>query len=165
MSLFPSAKRSKSRSKSARIFTPAWGLGSWHSHRQGRRRSASRGFQSRARFLAGRKTRSHRISQGDGKAAIGRPLSPNSSRTTWPTGARARLPRRSSKALPILGKDGTLAKIQVNNPGAGHVFAKTGTFGSEDKLNGKMMLNGKGLAASSSPQADKSSPSPPTSIT
>jgi N-acyl-D-amino-acid deacylase len=50
------------------------------------------------------------------------------------------------KAMPILGKDGTLAKIQVNNPGAGHVFAKTGTFGSEDKLNGKMMLNGKGLA-------------------
>jgi N-acyl-D-amino-acid deacylase len=49
-------------------------------------------------------------------------------------------------ALPILGKDGTLAKIQTNSPGAGHVFAKTGTFGSEDKLNGKMMLNGKGLA-------------------
>jgi len=50
------------------------------------------------------------------------------------------------KGLPILGKDGTLAKIQTNSPGAGHVFAKTGTFGSEDKLNGKMMLNGKGLA-------------------
>jgi len=50
------------------------------------------------------------------------------------------------KALPILGKDGTLAKIQTNSPGAGHVFAKTGTFGSEDKLRGKMMLNGKGLA-------------------
>jgi len=50
------------------------------------------------------------------------------------------------KALPILGRDGTLAKIQVNSPGAGHVFAKTGTFGSEDKLNSKMMLNGKGLA-------------------
>lgn len=49
-------------------------------------------------------------------------------------------------ALPILGKDGTLAKIQTSNPGAGHVFAKTGTFGSEDRLNGKMMLNGKGLA-------------------
>lgn len=49
------------------------------------------------------------------------------------------------KALPILGKDGTLAKIQTNSPGAGHVFAKTGTFGSEDKLNGKMMLNAKGL--------------------
>jgi N-acyl-D-amino-acid deacylase len=50
------------------------------------------------------------------------------------------------KALPILGKDGTLAKIQTANPGAGHVFAKTGTFGSEDRVNGKLMLNGKGLA-------------------
>jgi len=49
-------------------------------------------------------------------------------------------------ALPVLGKDGTLAKIQKDNPGAGHVFAKTGTFGSEDKLNGRGMLNGKGLA-------------------
>jgi len=50
------------------------------------------------------------------------------------------------KALPILGKDGTLAKIQTANPAAGHVFAKTGTFGSDDKLNGRLMLNGKGLA-------------------
>ena len=50
------------------------------------------------------------------------------------------------RALPILGKDGTLAKIQQQNPGAGHVFAKTGTYGSDDRLNGKMMLNGKGLA-------------------
>ena len=50
------------------------------------------------------------------------------------------------KALPILGKDGTLAKIQTTNPGAGHVFAKTGTFGSDDKINSKLMLNGKGLA-------------------
>jgi len=49
-------------------------------------------------------------------------------------------------ALPILGKDGTLAKIQTASPGAGHVFAKTGTYGSEDRLNGKLMLNGKGLA-------------------
>jgi PBP4 family serine-type D-alanyl-D-alanine carboxypeptidase len=49
-------------------------------------------------------------------------------------------------ALPILGKDGTLAKIQVNSPAAGHVFAKTGTFGVEDKLNSRLMLNGKGLA-------------------
>jgi len=50
------------------------------------------------------------------------------------------------KALPVLGKDGTLATIQKNSAGAGHVFAKTGTFGSEDKLNGKGMLNAKGLA-------------------
>jgi PBP4 family serine-type D-alanyl-D-alanine carboxypeptidase len=50
------------------------------------------------------------------------------------------------KALPILGKDGTLAKIQTGSSGAGHVFAKTGTFDSEDRVNGKLMLNGKGLA-------------------
>lgn len=48
--------------------------------------------------------------------------------------------------LPILGKDGTLAKIQKDSPGAGHVFAKTGTFAAEDKLNLRLMLNGKGLA-------------------
>lgn len=48
--------------------------------------------------------------------------------------------------LPILGKDGTLAKIQKDNLGAGHVFAKTGTFASEDRLNLRLMLNGKGLA-------------------
>ena len=50
------------------------------------------------------------------------------------------------RSLPILGKDGTLAKIQTTNPGAGYVFAKTGTFGSDDRVNSKMMLNGKGLA-------------------
>jgi PBP4 family serine-type D-alanyl-D-alanine carboxypeptidase len=48
--------------------------------------------------------------------------------------------------LPILGKDGTLAKIQVDTSAAGHVYAKTGTFGAEDKLNSRLMLNGKGLA-------------------
>jgi PBP4 family serine-type D-alanyl-D-alanine carboxypeptidase len=50
------------------------------------------------------------------------------------------------RGLPILGKDGTLAKIQRDNPGAGHVFAKTGTYSTEDKLNSRLMLNGKGLA-------------------
>jgi PBP4 family serine-type D-alanyl-D-alanine carboxypeptidase len=50
------------------------------------------------------------------------------------------------KALPILGRDGTLSDIQTNSPAAGHVFAKTGTFGSTDMLNNKLMLNGKGLA-------------------
>lgn len=57
--------------------------------------------------------------------------------------------------LPILGKDGTLAKIQVDNPAAGHVFAKTGTFGSEDKLNSRLMLNGKGLAGYIQTQSGK----------
>jgi N-acyl-D-amino-acid deacylase len=48
--------------------------------------------------------------------------------------------------MPILGKDGTLVKIQVNSPAAGHVHAKTGTYGLYDALNKKLMVTGKGLA-------------------
>lgn len=50
------------------------------------------------------------------------------------------------KALPILGRDGTLFKIQKDSPAAGNVFAKTGTFGDLDQLNRKLMLTAKGLA-------------------
>ena len=50
------------------------------------------------------------------------------------------------RALPVLGRDGTLAAIQVQSPAAGHVFAKTGTFGSYDPLHRRTLVNGKGLA-------------------
>src|SRR5215471_5728745 len=50
------------------------------------------------------------------------------------------------RGLPILGKDGTLVKIQRQSPAAGHVHAKTGTYGTYDALNKKMMVTGKGLA-------------------
>jgi N-acyl-D-amino-acid deacylase len=50
------------------------------------------------------------------------------------------------KALPILGRDGTLAKIGVDSAAAGHVLAKTGTYGSYNALNKTLMLDGKGLA-------------------
>lgn len=50
------------------------------------------------------------------------------------------------KALPILGRDGTLWNIEVNSPAAGHVMAKTGTFAAYDALNKNLMLTGKGLA-------------------
>jgi N-acyl-D-amino-acid deacylase len=50
------------------------------------------------------------------------------------------------RGMPILGKDGTLVKIQVHSPAAGHVHAKTGTYGSYDALNKKLMVSGKGLA-------------------
>ncbi|MGA8221543.1 MAG: D-alanyl-D-alanine carboxypeptidase/D-alanyl-D-alanine-endopeptidase [Candidatus Acidiferrales bacterium] len=50
------------------------------------------------------------------------------------------------QSLPILGRDGTLAKIEVNSPAAGHVFAKTGTYGSYNALDKTLMLDGKGLA-------------------
>jgi PBP4 family serine-type D-alanyl-D-alanine carboxypeptidase len=50
------------------------------------------------------------------------------------------------RALPILGRDGTLVKIQVQSPAAGQVHAKTGTFGTSDLLNRRGMITGKGLA-------------------
>ncbi|MGA7340694.1 MAG: D-alanyl-D-alanine carboxypeptidase/D-alanyl-D-alanine-endopeptidase [Terracidiphilus sp.] len=50
------------------------------------------------------------------------------------------------RALPVLGRDGTLVKIQAGDPAAGHVFAKTGTFEAIDLLNNRFMLVGKGLA-------------------
>ena len=50
------------------------------------------------------------------------------------------------RALPVLGRDGTLVKIQKDSPAAGHVFAKTGTDVRYDALNKKFMVTGKGLA-------------------
>lgn len=49
-------------------------------------------------------------------------------------------------ALPVLGRDGTLAMIQPQSPAAGHVFAKTGTFIVGDPLNRMLLVTGKGLA-------------------
>jgi dihydroorotase/N-acyl-D-amino-acid deacylase len=105
------------------------------------------GFASERAFLQEAKLDLSGISQGDGAGGDWADLfSPDfmcSYLTYWTT--RPDYPV-FFKALPILGKDGTLAKIQTANPGAGHVFAKTGTLGSEDRLNANMMLNGKGLA-------------------
>ena len=49
-------------------------------------------------------------------------------------------------ALPVLGRDGTLAKIQVESAAAGQVHGKTGTFGDSDLLNRGQMVTAKGLA-------------------
>lgn len=50
------------------------------------------------------------------------------------------------RALPILGRDGTLWNVQTASPAAGKVFAKTGTLGGYDALNRRMLLGAKGLA-------------------
>ena len=50
------------------------------------------------------------------------------------------------RGLPVLGRDGTLAKIETNSPAAGHVFAKTGTYFVQDSLNKNLLVTGKGLA-------------------
>lgn len=50
------------------------------------------------------------------------------------------------RALPILGKDGTLHKIQTESPAAGNVFAKTGTWIEGDLLNQDIFVSSKALA-------------------
>jgi D-alanyl-D-alanine carboxypeptidase/D-alanyl-D-alanine-endopeptidase (penicillin-binding protein 4) len=50
-------------------------------------------------------------------------------------------------ALPILGRDGTLAtSVSADSPARGHVRAKTGTFYVSDGLSGKTILTSKALA-------------------
>ncbi len=49
------------------------------------------------------------------------------------------------RALPVLGRDGTLAAIQVGSPAAGNISAKTGTYGKFDALNRRQTVDGKAL--------------------
>jgi D-alanyl-D-alanine carboxypeptidase/D-alanyl-D-alanine-endopeptidase (penicillin-binding protein 4) len=50
-------------------------------------------------------------------------------------------------ALPILGRDGTLARsIAPDSPVRGHVHAKTGTYWVDNELDGKAVLISKALA-------------------
>jgi len=65
-----------------------------------------------------------------------------------------------SQASRFSAKDGSLRTIRQNfTPADGNVFANNGTFGSEDRLNGRMMLNGKGLAGHVITKDGKNSPS------
>jgi len=50
-------------------------------------------------------------------------------------------------ALPILGRDGTLAKaVAADSPARGHAHAKTGTYYVENALDGTTVLTSKALA-------------------
>lgn len=50
-------------------------------------------------------------------------------------------------ALPILGRDGTLAKaVPSDSPARGHAHAKTGTYFVKNELDGKIVLTSKALA-------------------
>jgi PBP4 family serine-type D-alanyl-D-alanine carboxypeptidase len=66
------------------------------------------------------------------------------------------------KALPVLGKDGTLADIQTDSPAAGHVHAKTGTLGGTDLLHHSLMITGKATAGTSTEKTAGAPPSPRT---
>ena len=55
--------------------------------------------------------------------------------------------RAYDDALPVLGRDGTLAKaVASDSPARGHVRAKTGTYTVGNDLLGKTVLTAKALA-------------------
>jgi D-alanyl-D-alanine carboxypeptidase/D-alanyl-D-alanine-endopeptidase (penicillin-binding protein 4) len=51
-----------------------------------------------------------------------------------------------ARALPVLGRDGTLSTEMRDSPAAGHIAAKTGTARLYNALNRSALLAGKGLA-------------------
>jgi D-alanyl-D-alanine carboxypeptidase/D-alanyl-D-alanine-endopeptidase (penicillin-binding protein 4) len=50
------------------------------------------------------------------------------------------------RALPVLGRDGTLSDVQSGSPAVGHVRAKTGTSAAGDRLHHSYVLTSKALA-------------------
>ena len=52
---------------------------------------------------------------------------------------------RWKATLPILGVDGSLAKVQQNSAAKGKVWAKTGTLGQQDLFNDRLLLPVKAL--------------------
>ncbi len=52
---------------------------------------------------------------------------------------------RFRAALPILGRDGSLATVVPNSPAAEHVTAKTGTLAGGDDLNDRLIIQAKAL--------------------
>ena len=110
----------------------------------GSRRAAS-GLRRRTRFPPARRLDLIAAAQGDG--AVERPAR-STRRRSWcsisRTWRRARTRAQFRRALPILGRDGTLWNIQPQSPAAGKVFAKTGTFSLFDPLNRRHDHHGKG---------------------
>ena len=50
-------------------------------------------------------------------------------------------------ALPVLGRDGTLAgAVSADSPARGHAHAKTGTYTVDNGLDGKTVMTSKALA-------------------
>lgn len=50
-------------------------------------------------------------------------------------------------ARPISGRDGSLAEVATDSPAVGHVFVKTGTVASRDRLNNRIVLTVHTLAS------------------
>jgi D-alanyl-D-alanine carboxypeptidase/D-alanyl-D-alanine-endopeptidase (penicillin-binding protein 4) len=111
--------------------------------------SAEAGQQGLAlehRFLANAGLNPETVSQLDGEGGVGSAFSPEFIVRYLDFMSRQPYGRLFYDALPVLGRDGTLAEVMQDSPAAGHVHAKTGSYVVSNTLNGGVMLLGKGLA-------------------
>jgi D-alanyl-D-alanine carboxypeptidase/D-alanyl-D-alanine-endopeptidase (penicillin-binding protein 4) len=110
-----------------------------------RRDSTQTGFDIERKFLSGMGLDLSGAQQGDGAGGDAH-FTPSFMVSYLAAMAKRPDFRVFHDALPILGKDGTLFNIQPQSAAAGHVFAKTGTFATDDPLNRRLLVTGKGLA-------------------
>jgi D-alanyl-D-alanine carboxypeptidase/D-alanyl-D-alanine-endopeptidase (penicillin-binding protein 4) len=111
--------------------------------------SASAGLQGLAlerRFLANAGLNPETVSQLDGEGGVGSAFSPEFIVRYLDFMSRQPYGQLFFDALPVLGRDGTLAEVLTDSPAAGRVHAKTGSYVVANNLDGGVMLLGKGLA-------------------
>jgi D-alanyl-D-alanine carboxypeptidase/D-alanyl-D-alanine-endopeptidase (penicillin-binding protein 4) len=103
------------------------------------------GFELERKFLAQAGLDLKSASQADGEGGPGAAFTPDFMVRYLAYMAKQQYAEFFIDALPIMGRDGTLASLQPNSPAAGHVRAKTGTYVYFDGLNRGLLLLGKGL--------------------
>lgn len=81
----------------------------------------------------------------DGSGLVGNLVTPASQTQLQRVFAGRPDAARWRDALPIMGVDGSVATVQTDSPAAGKVFAKTGTLGAADLLNGRLRVETKAL--------------------
>jgi D-alanyl-D-alanine carboxypeptidase/D-alanyl-D-alanine-endopeptidase (penicillin-binding protein 4) len=111
--------------------------------------SADAGLQGLAlerRFLANAGLNPETVSQLDGEGGVGSAFSPEFVVRYLDFMSRQPYGQLFFEALPVLGRDGTLAEVLMDSPAAGRVHAKTGSYVVANNLDGGVMLLGKGLA-------------------
>jgi D-alanyl-D-alanine carboxypeptidase/D-alanyl-D-alanine-endopeptidase (penicillin-binding protein 4) len=103
------------------------------------------GFELERKFLAKAGLDLKSASQADGEGGPGAAFTPDFMARYLAYMAKQRCAEFFIDALPIMGRDGTLATMQPKSAAAGHVRAKTGTYVYFDGLNRGLLLLGKGL--------------------
>jgi len=104
-----------------------------------------KGLALERRFLTTAGLDPAEVSQLDGEGGIGSAFSPDFMVRYLTYMQRQPYGALFFDALPVLGRDGTLAEMAHDSPAAGHVHAKTGSYVVANNLTGGVMLMAKGL--------------------